>query len=82
MSLSKEYYAGRPMDAGSSLTLNSSHVAGFLANGAGAITCTDFDGTVLVNAMPIVAGFNRIPLLFNSPQGNTILSTAAGTLLT
>jgi hypothetical protein len=78
----KEYYSARPMAAGTSLKVDSSHMAGFLASVAGTMTVTDFEGNVLVSALPIAVGFNRIPLLFNSPAGNTVaLTTAAGTLL-
>ena len=78
----KEYYSARLMAAGETAVVNTSHMAGFLASITGTMTVTDFDGSVLVSALPIAVGFNRIPILFNSPAGNKVaLTTAAGTLL-
>lgn len=78
----KEYYSAKPMAAGTTYIINGSHMAGFIASVAGSVTITDFDGTVLGSALPLALGFNRIPILFNSPAGNSVaLTLAAGTLL-
>lgn len=82
MSLNKEYYRPQPMAANASYVVAAVHMAGFLGAIAGTMTITDADGTVLVSALPIAVGFNRIPILFNTPAGGIVaLTTAAGTLL-
>ncbi len=76
-----QYYNARPMAAGTSTTVGS-HIGGFLASVAGTMTITDFGGNVIVSALPIAQGFNRIPIVFNYASGNIVaLTTAAGTLL-
>ncbi len=79
----REQYTARPMEAGSSLTVGSSYMGGFLCTVAGTLTITDANGTVLVNALPVSAGaYIPIPIRFSSSAGGTVsLTTAAGTLL-
>lgn len=83
MSQTKEMYRPQPIAAGGLYKVGGSHLAGFLAAVAGTITITDADGTVLVNAAPVVTGiFIRIPLAFNTSMGGTVQlgGGAAGTL--
>jgi len=76
-----EYYAPKPIAAGATVIVGS-RVAGFLCTTPGTLTLTDSNGTVIVNLFPVVAGFNRIAVFFNYPQGNTVTSAlAVGTLL-
>jgi hypothetical protein len=78
----KEYYGAKPMAANATQKVGVA-IAGFLPTVAGTITVTDADGTVLVNAAPIVTGqFVRIPLFFNTSAGGsvTLAGGAAGTL--
>lgn len=82
--MSYESYNARPIAANGSLKCGMS-MAGFLASVAGTITVTDADGTVLVNAAPIVTGvWTRIPIKFHSAAGGVISlgGGAAGTLFT
>lgn len=86
--MSKEYYRGQPMAANSAYHVATSHMAGFLATVAGTMTVTDrspTDGSnvALVTALPLVVGFNRIPLLFQTTGGADVqlAGGAAGTLL-
>jgi hypothetical protein len=75
----KEHYNAKPMAVNASQNCGAS-IAGFLAATAGTITVTDGDGsgTVLVNAVPLVAGaFTRIPLLARSSAG-CVVSLAGG----
>lgn len=85
MGQSKEHYNPKPMAANSSVDCGVS-LAGFLCTVAGTLTVTDAsDGTVLVNALPVVTGpFIRLPILFKSSAGGkvTLAGGAAGTLLT
>jgi len=82
MAQTKEYYRAQPMGAGTSFKVGGVHMSGFLGTIAGTMTVTDDDGTVLIDTLPIAVGFNRIPIMFNTPSGGTVaLTTAAGTLL-
>lgn len=78
-----EYCRPQLMAADSAYKVNASHVAGFLASVAGTVTITDFDGNVLVSALPLAVGYNRIPLRLNTPAGCVVqlAGGAAGTLL-
>jgi hypothetical protein len=79
----KEHYHARPMAANASTPVGP-QIAGFLATVAGTLTVTDADGTVLVNALPVAVGFNRIPLLLRTTAGGVVqlAGGAAGSLLT
>ncbi len=84
----REYYRPQPMAANSSYHISGSHMAGFLATVAGTITVTDRAPTngspvVVVNALPVAVGFNRIPLVFQTGDGADIqlAGGAAGPLL-
>lgn len=77
----KEHYHAKTIAAG--VTVNVGVVlAGFLCKTAGSLKITDADGTVLVDDVSFTAGtFTRIPLLFNTSAGGTVVSTdAVGTL--
>ena len=77
-----EHYNPTPMGANTSRNCGAS-IAGFLPSVGGTLTVTDADGTVLVNAVPVVTGqFVRIPLLFRSTSGGVVSlgGGAAGTL--
>lgn len=77
-----EYYNARPMAANSSAKIGA-HMGGFLATAAGTLTVTDSSGAVIVNALPVAVGFNRIPIVLNYPADNVVqlAGGAAGTLL-
>ena len=82
MSMIKEYYRPQPLAANAVYVSNASHIAGFLATVAGTITVADGGGVVVLNAMPLVLGFNRIPLQLNTTASTvTLAGGAAGTLL-
>lgn len=83
-----EYYRGQPMAADSAYHITTSHMGGFLATVAGTITVTDHQpvggaANPIVTALPLVVGFNRIPLLFQTTGGADVqlAGGAAGTLL-
>ncbi|MBA3831659.1 MAG: hypothetical protein H0X34_07160 [Chthoniobacterales bacterium] len=83
-----QYYSGHPMVANSAYHIAGSRMSGFLATVAGTITVTDHEPTdgsnaIIVNALPLAVGFNRIPLLFQSTAGADVqlAGGAAGTLL-
>jgi hypothetical protein len=86
--MAHEYYRPQPMAANSSYHVATSHMAGFLATVAGTITVTarnpaDDSTLVVVNALPVAVGFNRIPLMFQTSEGADIqlAGGAAGSLL-
>lgn len=86
--MAREYYRPQPMDADSAYHIAGSHMAGFLASVEGTITVTDrapVDGgpVVVVDALPVALGFNRIPLVFQTTDGADVqlAGGAAGTLL-
>lgn len=81
--MGKEHYRGQPMAAGSSASIGGAHMAGFLCTVVGTITVTEQSGEVLLDAMPLALGFNRIPLLFDTSAGAIISlgDDTAGTLL-
>jgi len=77
-----EYYNARPMAADASTKIGP-HMGGFLATVAGTLTVTDSSGAVIVNALPVTLGFNRIPIVLNFAADNVVQlgGGAAGTLL-
>ena len=77
-----EYFNPRPMTANSSQKVGS-RIGGFLATVAGTLTVTDFNGAVILNALPVAVGFNRIPMMLQYPADNVVqlAGGAAGTLL-
>lgn len=81
----KEHYHGVPLGANAQRVCGVA-IAGFLPLTAGTITITDADGTVLVNAYPVVAGgpFLWLPLLARTSAGLTVslAGGASGTLFT
>lgn len=86
--MAREYYRPQPMAANSAYHVAGSHLAGFLASVAGTITVTDrnpIDGgpNVVVAALPLAVGFNRIPLVFQTADGADVqlAGGAAGSLL-
>lgn len=86
--MADEYYRPQPMAANSAYHVASSHMAGFLATVAGTITVTarnpsDASNLVVLNALPVAVGFNRIPLLFQTSDGADVqlAGGAAGSLL-
>lgn len=83
-----QYYRPQPMAADSSYHIAASRMSGFLATVAGTLTVTsyapaDHAAEILVDALPVAIGFNRIPLLFNSTDGAVVqlAGGAAGSLL-
>jgi ABC-type uncharacterized transport system permease subunit len=79
----KEFY--RPATDGRkrSYRVAGIHIAGFLGTVAGTLTVTQDDGTVLLNALPVAVGFNRIAIMLPNSGGSTVLLAggAAGSLL-
>jgi hypothetical protein len=71
-----EYHTPQPILAGETLLVGR-FLFGVLAKGAGTLTLTDFDGGVLVDALPVVPGFNRVAMLYRSSADN--MATLAGT---
>jgi hypothetical protein len=84
MAQSKEYYRAQPMGVNGTFKVGGTHISGFLCAVAGTLTVTDADGTVLVDAQPVVTAtpWTRIPLLFNTAAGGsvTLAGGAKGTL--
>lgn len=83
-----QYYRPQPMAADSAYHINGSRMSGFLATVAGTLTVTGYKAVggatdVLVDALPVVVGFNRIPLLFQTADGAIVqlAGGAAGSLL-
>jgi hypothetical protein len=76
------YFNARPMAANTSTKIGP-HMGGFLATVAGTLTVTDSSGAVIVNALPVAVGFNRIPINLNFAADNVVqlAGGAAGTLL-
>lgn len=82
----KEYYRPEPMAANAKYHVAGSHIGGFLATVAGTLTVTATtqpNPTVLVDALPVAVGFNRIPILLPSSDGADVqlAGGAAGSLL-
>ena len=81
----QDHYRPQPVAANGSYTIHAPHMFGFLASVVGTITVTTREPTpqTVVNAMPVVLGFNRIPLLFPTPDGADVqlAGGAAGSLL-
>lgn len=77
-----EYFNPRPMAANASAKIGG-RIGGFLATVAGTLTVTDSGGTVILNALPVAVGFNRIPMVLQFPADNVVqlAGGAAGTLL-
>lgn len=79
----RERFRPQPMAADSAFIIRGINLGGFLATVAGTITVTDPDGTVIVNACPLVAGaFTPLPFIFTSANGAVVQlgGGAAGTL--
>lgn len=83
-----QYYRPQAMAADSAYHIAGSRMSGFLATVAGTITVTDRQpvggaANVVVVALPLAIGFNRIPLLFQTADGADVqlAGGAAGSLL-
>lgn len=81
--MSREFYRPQPMDADSEYRVNGVHIAGFLGTVAGTLTITQDDGNVLLDAMPVATGFNRLAVASPDAVGLTVqlAGGAAGSLL-
>lgn len=79
----EQYSAAAVMPVGGRYVSGGTHISGFLATAAGTISVNDSSGELLLDAMPVAVGFNRIPLLFRSTGGGIVQlgGAAAGTLL-
>jgi hypothetical protein len=79
----KQFFRPQPMAANSAYNLAAIHLAGFLASAAGTLTVTDKAGVVVVNALPVAVGYNKIPIMVSTPEGMTVqlAGGAAGSLL-
>jgi hypothetical protein len=85
MSNVREQFAAVPMGVNATEDRGGSSMGGFLAKTSGTITITSKNvaATVLVNAVPVTAGFyTPIPILFQQPAGFfvTLAGGASGTL--
>lgn len=80
----QEGYAANRIAANSTNDLTCNNVAGFLADAAGTITVTQLPGTVLINAMAVVAGgYYPMPFRVNAPGVRVVTAGgAAGCLFT
>jgi hypothetical protein len=76
----QEYYLGNVIVAASPLKIGS-RLHGILSIAAGTITVALPDGTVILNAMPTVAGYNKIALASHFTDGYTVTSSSNGVLL-
>jgi hypothetical protein len=80
----REQFRAQNMAANSSYSIGGPRMGGFIGKTAGAITVTDANGTVLVDAVPIIAGVTiPIPITFITGAGGTVTLSggASGTLL-
>lgn len=75
-----EFYTPKLIGAGETVEVGG-RVGGFLCTTPGALTITDGNGAVVVNALPVVAGFNRIAVILNYTSNKVTSDTAVGTLL-
>ncbi len=85
MATVKELYSPNPMVVNAALIVNGNNIGGFLAVTSGTLTITEQQGAVLVNALPVTAGFYvPIPMLFREAGGGTVqlAGGASGTLFT
>ncbi len=83
-SVVREQFRAVNMAANASYTVGGPRMGGFIGKTAGAITVTDANGTVLVSAVPIIAGVTiPIPIMFETGAGGaiTLSGGASGTLL-
>jgi hypothetical protein len=81
--MGREFYRPEPMAANAAYKVAGIHIGGFLGTVAGTLTVTSQSGTVLLNAMPVAVGFNRIAMVLPLSDGATVqlAGGAAGTLL-
>lgn len=82
----REVFRPQPMGANALYQVAGSSMGGFLAKTAGTITITDSgaNATILVDAVPVTAGFfTPIPILFTSAAGGAVqlAGGASGTLM-
>lgn len=86
MSNVREQFSARPMGVNATAIIGGSGIGGFLAVTGGTLTVTTMvDGadTVIVNAVPVTAGFfTPLPFLFQNSGGAkvTLAGGASGTL--
>lgn len=82
MSYVQERFAPKVLGVNSTTIVQASSVGGFLAKTSGTITLTAFDGTVIVSAVPVTAGFFTPMPFFIGPNGYTVVLAggASGTL--
>lgn len=88
MFVTRECYTPHPMALNSSLSLDCTQLAAFIATTAGTITVVDSSGLTLLNAQPVSAG-QYLPLPFsvisrtsaNNPSVITLAGGASGLLL-
>lgn len=84
-STTKELFHPTPMGVNASATVGGGNIGGFLAVTSGTLTVTSQNGTVLINAVPVTAGFyTPIPMQFHSSAGGVVQlgGGASGTLFT
>jgi hypothetical protein len=79
----RESFRAQLMEADATAEVGGSRVGGFLAKTSGAITVTDANGDILVDAVPVTAGiYTPIPFAFFTSAGGTVVLSggASGTL--
>lgn len=77
----QEFYLAQVIAAATPLKIGT-RIHGILSSAIGTITITGSDGVVIVNALPTVAGYNKLAIIVEQSDGMTVTSSAAGTLLT
>ena len=75
---------GRPVTIGANSTVTSRRTAkilGFYGTVAGTLSAVDTEGNTVLNALPVVAGWNPMPFFFDVPiESFTTAGGAAGVL--
>ena len=82
MFVTRECYTPHPMALNSSLSLDCTQLAAFIATTAGTITVVDGSGLTLLNAQPVAAG-QYLPLPFSvtsrtSANNQSVITLAGG----
>jgi hypothetical protein len=81
--MAREFYRPQPIEADGEYRVAGVHIAGFLGTVAGTLTITTDGGDVLLDAMSVTAGFNRLAIASPEIVGLTVqlAGGAAGSLL-
>ena len=83
MTAVRERYRPQPIALNGSYQVRGGQIGGFLAKTAGTISLTAFDGTLLIDAVPVSAGiYLPLPFLLPTSDGGSVVLAggASGTL--